>query len=115
MKPGLEVVLLDSSRDGIVQITEVLERHRGLSSLHIVAHGEVGGLWLGSELVNSNSLHQYRQDFQSWGNALAPDGDILLYGCNVGAEETGREFVRRTTPQSQPMGAMWRLCLMPAI
>ena len=37
VKPGLEVVLLDDSLDGIAQITKALKGRRGLSSLHIVA------------------------------------------------------------------------------
>ncbi|HBK63079.1 MAG TPA: hypothetical protein DEG17_26155 [Cyanobacteria bacterium UBA11149] len=95
VKPGLEVVLLDGNRDGIVQITEVLQKHRGLLSLHIVAHGKVGGLWLGSGFFSNNTFDQYINDVASWRTALAPDGDILLYGCNVAAGETGREFVQR--------------------
>ena len=95
VKPGLEVVLLDGNRDGITQITEVLQKHRGLLSLHIVAHGEVGGLWLGSGFFSSDTFDQYINDVASWRTALAPDGDILLYGCNVAAGETGREFVQR--------------------
>ncbi|HBY77299.1 MAG TPA: hypothetical protein DEG47_09945, partial [Cyanobacteria bacterium UBA11148] len=95
VKPGLEVVLLDGNRDGIVQITEVLQKHRSLLSLHIVAHGEVGGLWLGSGFFSSDTFDQYINDVASWRTALAPDGDILLYGCNVAAGESGREFVQR--------------------
>jgi Tol biopolymer transport system component len=93
--PGLEVVLLDGSQEGIAQITQALKGRRGLSSLHIVAHGEAGGLWLGSGLVNSTSLDQYRQNLQSWAAALAPGADILIYGCNVAAGETGEQFVRQ--------------------
>jgi hypothetical protein len=59
IKTRLEAVLLNGSRDGIVQITEVLDRHRNLSSLHIVSHGEVGSLWLGSGVVNNSTLNQY--------------------------------------------------------
>lgn len=53
VKPGLEVVLVDKNSDGIAQITEALKGRRGLSSLHIVAHGESGKLWLGKEVVDS--------------------------------------------------------------
>ena len=93
VKPGLEVVMLDDSQDGIVQITQSLKGRSGLSSLHIVAHGDAGELWVGIGFVNSNTLEQYKQDLQSWGAALAPDADILLYGCNIAAGEIGRQFV----------------------
>lgn len=94
IKPGLEVVLLDDNRNGIAQITQALKGRLGLSSLHIVAHGEAGKLWLGAGFVDSNTLEQYKTDLQFWAIAFAPDADILLYGCNVAAGETGRQFVR---------------------
>ncbi|MGB5962043.1 MAG: DUF4347 domain-containing protein [Coleofasciculaceae cyanobacterium] len=95
VKPGLEVVLLDDNCDGIAQITAVLKRYRNLSSLHIVAHGEAGKLWLGKEVVDSNILEQYKQDLQFWAAAFAPDASILLYSCKVAAEEKGRQFVQQ--------------------
>jgi hypothetical protein len=94
VKPGLEVVLLDDKFDGIAQITQALKGRCGLSSLHIVAHGEAGKLWLGKRLVDSNTLEQYKNDLQSWATAFAPDASILLYGCNIAAGETGRQFVQ---------------------
>jgi Ca2+-binding RTX toxin-like protein len=94
VKPGLEVVLLDDSQDGITQITQCLKGRSGLSSLHIVTHGDAGELWVGIGFVNSHTLEQYKHDFQSWAAALAPDADILLYGCNIAAGETGRQFVQ---------------------
>jgi Tol biopolymer transport system component len=93
VNPGLEVVLLDDIQNGITQITEALKGRSGLSSLHIVAHGDAGELWVGIGFVNSNTLEQYKHDLQSWAAALAPDTDIFLYGCNIAAGETGRQFV----------------------
>ena len=94
VKPGLEVVLLDDSQDGITQITQAMSGRSGLSSLHIVAHGDAGELWVGIGFVDSNTLEQYKQELQSWAAALAPDADILLYGCNIAVGETGRQFVQ---------------------
>jgi Tol biopolymer transport system component len=95
VKPGLEVVLLDDNFDGIAQITQAMSGRRGLSSLHIVAHGEAGKLWLGKGFVDSSTLEHESDLLQSWAAALAPDADILLYGCNVAAGKTGRQFVQR--------------------
>jgi hypothetical protein len=94
VKPGLEVVLLDENFDGIAQITQTLKGRRGLSSLHIVAHGEAGKLWLGKGFVDSSTLSQESDKLQSWAAALAPKADILLYGCNIAAGEMGRQFVQ---------------------
>jgi Tol biopolymer transport system component len=51
-------------------------------------------LWLGNGFVDSKTLGQYKHDLHSWAAALAPDGEILLYGCNIAAGETGRQFVQ---------------------
>jgi hypothetical protein len=91
---NLEVVLLDDNCNGIAQITQALNGRFNLSSLHIIAHGEVGKLWLGNGFINSNTLEQYSDHLLSWGTALAPDADILLYGCNVAAGQTGQQFVQ---------------------
>ena len=109
--PGLEVVLLDENFDGIAQITQALKGRIGLSSLHIVAHGEVGSLWLGKGFVDSNTLEQYKDDLQSWATPLTPDASILLYGCNVAAGETGRQFVpSKVTPSKSTATAVNTNC-----
>jgi Tol biopolymer transport system component len=95
VKPGLEVVLLDDNFDGIAQITQAMSGRRGLSSLHIVAHGEAGKLWLGKGFVDSSTLEHESDLLQSWAAVLAPDAGILFYGCNVAAGKTGRQFVQR--------------------
>ncbi len=92
---GLEVVLLDRHCDGISQITEALKGRRGLLSLHIVAHGEAGSLWIGKDFVNNNTLEEYKDNFRSWGASLAPDADILLYGCKVAEGKIGKQFVEK--------------------
>jgi hypothetical protein len=94
VKPGLEVVLLDENFDGIAQITQTLKGRRGLSSLHIVAHGEAGKLWLGKGFVDSSTLEHESDLLQSWAAALAP---MLTFSFMVATSppgETGRQFVQ---------------------
>ena len=43
-----EVVILDSQRDGIVQITNSLSKYDSLDAVHIVSHGDAGKLFLGN-------------------------------------------------------------------
>jgi hypothetical protein len=93
--PGTEVYLLDSSQDAIAQITDTLLGHTNISSLHIVSHGEAGGLNFGSGGLNLANLPQYAAQFQSWSQALTKDADILLYGCNVAQGEVGQALVNR--------------------
>jgi len=94
VKPDLDIVLIDDQLDGISQITQTLRGYRGLSSLHIVTHGAAGKLWLGDGLVSSSTLNQSRAALQSWAAALAPEADILIYGCHVATEDIGERFVQ---------------------
>ncbi|MEA5570640.1 FG-GAP-like repeat-containing protein [Calothrix sp. UHCC 0171] len=90
---GSEVHILNSDQDAIAQITETLMGREGISSLHIISHGDTGGLQLGNDWLNVSNLNNYANQMQSWKTALAQDADILLYGCNVGAGTTGKAFV----------------------
>ncbi len=91
---GVEAIALDSSKDGIEQITEVLSRRKNISSVHIVSNGQAGKLYLGNAEVNSNNLDGYSEQLQSWANALTRNADIFVYGCNVGAGEEGQQFIQ---------------------
>ena len=90
-----EVFVLDSTRDGVEQITRILANYSDLDSLQIVSHGREAGVQLGSiELCNDN-LETYSHLLRQWGKALSERGDILLFGCSVAAGESGEAFVRR--------------------
>ncbi|WP_073073870.1 DUF4347 domain-containing protein [Phormidesmis priestleyi] len=92
--PGTEVHILDSSQDAVTQITNTLLGRHNISSLHIVSHGEDGGLDFGSSALNLTDLPQYATQLKSWSKALTNDADILLYGCNVAEGELGQAFVQ---------------------
>lgn len=88
-----EVVILDSQRDGIIQITESLQQYDDLNAIHIASHGDIGELSLGNSKLNQNTLKNYADDLISWRDSIAEHGDLLLYGCNVGGDISGVEFV----------------------
>ena len=57
----VDVVLLDSERDGIEQITAALHGQAELDAIHIVSHGSEGAVQLGSTwLDGSNLAAQYK-------------------------------------------------------
>ncbi len=82
IKPGTSVVVLDSTRDGVEQITQALQGGK-YKSIHIVSHGSEGNVQLGATQLNINNLNQYTNQLQKWKNYLTDDADILLYGCNL--------------------------------
>ncbi|MBF8271434.1 MAG: hypothetical protein HW380_539 [Magnetococcales bacterium] len=91
---GTEVVLLDQGRDGVAQITEILAGRSQLDSLYIVSHGRAGEILLGGSRLTLDTLEQQSGLLSQWGSALAKDGDLLIYGCDVGAGERGKAFVQ---------------------
>ncbi|MEM7556774.1 MAG: DUF4347 domain-containing protein, partial [Cyanobacteria bacterium P01_A01_bin.84] len=95
IKPGTEAIVLDNSKDGVSQITEALAGKSDLASIQIISHGGEGMLQLGSNILSNGNLQDYSSQLQQWGNALAENGDILFYGCDVAAGERGVEFVQQ--------------------
>jgi glucose/arabinose dehydrogenase len=83
-----EVVILDASRNGIDQISEVLAQRGTYSSIHIVSHGNAEGLQLGNGQIDRNSLDRQSDQVRGWSQHLTADADILFYGCNVAANGT---------------------------
>ena len=98
-----EVVLLDSQQDGLVQIAESLQQYQGakLEAVHIVSHGDIGELFLGNTSLNRDNIDDYQDILSSWSDSISADGDILLYGCNVGADLAGAEFVEMLSQYTQ--------------
>lgn len=96
------VVTLDSQQDGITQVAQILSQHTHLESVHIFAHGDSASLQLGNSVLNNTTLGRYANALEQWGTALQDSGDILVYGCNVGAGSDGLAFVQQF---SQATGA----------
>ena len=59
-----EVVIIDSSTDGIAQITEVLNQYENITSIQIVSHGDIGSFQIGTTNLNSDNLELYSADLQ---------------------------------------------------
>ncbi|MEG3983685.1 DUF4347 domain-containing protein, partial [Microcoleus sp. T3B2] len=95
VKCGTEVILLDRTRDGIEQITEILGQRNSITSLHIVSHGREAAVEIGSTELNIDNLETYSNQLQQWGKALSESASILLYGCNIAAGESGIKFIQK--------------------
>ncbi|ASJ73793.1 DUF4347 domain-containing protein [Granulosicoccus antarcticus] len=88
-----EVFVLDNSRDGIEQISEVLAKHDSLDAVHIISHGFDGALDIGSTRLDSTLLSDRSDEFAAWGDAFDVDGDLLIYGCDLASTIQGQNFV----------------------
>ena len=88
-----EIIVLDGRYDGVDQITRILGQHKDLAAVQIMSHGSAGSLTLGSATLGQGQLDSYKDQLRAWGDAMAEQGDILLYGCNVAAGKGGVAFV----------------------
>ncbi len=93
MRPGVELVMLDGSTDGLAQIADYLMAHPGGQAVHIVSHGRAGGVELGNQWLDSDNIDAHADALARIGQSLAPDGDILFYGCNLAAGTVGAKFL----------------------
>ncbi|WP_375491893.1 DUF4347 domain-containing protein, partial [uncultured Nostoc sp.] len=90
-----QLVILDPNQDGVSQITAALQGGK-FDAVHIVSHGTVGDLQLGTAQLNSSTIQTtYSNLIQQWSNSLNPGADILLYGCNVAQGDVGKNFVQQ--------------------
>ncbi len=90
---NLEVIILDSGRDGIEQVSEILSTRDELDAIHIITHGRDGQLALGSDWLDSDDLQVNSDTLAAWSESLSEDGDILLYGCSIAAGDSGQDFI----------------------
>jgi Ca2+-binding RTX toxin-like protein len=101
LRSEAEVIVLNPNQDGVVQITEALSDRDSIESLHILSHGDSGRLFLGSTQLSAANLNDYTEQLQDWNSALATDANILLYGCEVAAGESGQAFVQKLSQLTQ--------------
>ncbi|NEX12093.1 MAG: hypothetical protein C1942_05240 [Prosthecochloris sp.] len=89
----VEYVLLDATRDGVQQIAESLSGKNDYDSIQIFSHGTTASIVLGRSYLNAENLASYTSELAMIGQSLNDNGDILLYGCNVGAGVDGTSFI----------------------
>lgn len=89
-----DVFIVDGSSSGLEQMASILEGYSGVSAIHLISHGSEGTLLLGDAVVTEATLATSRTALAAIGQSLASDGDILLYGCNVGQGQTGEDFLQ---------------------
>lgn len=91
--PGYTVVIMDKSNDPLKSIADAMEHFGSVNSLVVVSHGGDGGLSLGGEWIDQQALTSGSGAVARIRQSLSDDAEILLYGCDVAATETGQLFV----------------------
>ena len=99
LQPGVTAHILDPNRDGITQITSLLQQHP-TTALTLVAHGVPGAVQLGNTLLNLNTLADYEAALQSW-FAPGEPATLTLLSCHVAAGTAGAAFVEQLQTLTQ--------------
>lgn len=89
----VQVVFLDSERDGIEQIDDVISNSENIESVHIFSHGNQNGIQLGSTWLNQETLTPYASTLAGWRDSFSADADLLIYGCDLAAQESGQQLL----------------------
>ncbi|NQV99470.1 MAG: DUF4347 domain-containing protein [Rhodospirillales bacterium] len=92
LAPGAEVLEIGAQENGFQSLADALAGRPSYDAIHIVSHGGEGEVKLGASLLTSDSLADYDSALSALGAALTADGDLLLYGCEVGTG-VGRAFI----------------------
>jgi hypothetical protein len=95
LREGQEAHILDAGSDGLQQISDYIRDHGldDLTAIQIVSHGSEGELRLGSTMLTEANMASYSGALAEIGASLSADGDILLYGCDIGAGAAGDRFL----------------------
>lgn len=94
--PAAEVILLDHTRDGIEQMSEVLSHRSDIDAIHVISHGNQGRMILGTGDLNVESMQRvYVDELAMINRALSRGADFLIYGCNFGEGIVGQDAANR--------------------
>ncbi|ABW29507.1 VCBS [Acaryochloris marina MBIC11017] len=89
------VVVLDSKRESIPQVTQALRTDVPVTELHLVSHGAPGQIQWGNGWLTLENLGQYAVELQNWRDLLGARATVFVYGCQVAAGELGQQFIQR--------------------
>jgi uncharacterized delta-60 repeat protein len=87
------VLILTCESDGVEQISQWLSQFTEVHQLHLLSHGSDGELQIGSTRIDGANLNEWESHWQSWSQYFIAGGDLLIYGCDLAASESGRAFV----------------------
>lgn len=97
MPVGVNVVILDAKKDGLLQIADYVSSLRtdSMDAIHLISHGASGTLRLGTAVLDSSNLDEYATTLNKIASVLTADGDLMLYGCQVAGGFYGFDFIEK--------------------
>ncbi|MCU8008094.1 DUF4347 domain-containing protein, partial [Shewanella sp. SM87] len=93
LKPSVQLVELDSSIAGLPQLINVLDGHKNLAAIHVVSHAQAGAILLGNSRITPETIQREVLAFAALKGAVREGGDLLFYGCDLAANDSGEELL----------------------
>ena len=96
---GSQVVIIDENSSGLSQLADALKGETNISAIHILSHGASDAITLGTDVLTADNLSAWSSQLSAIGASLSDSGDILLYGCDVSAQDNA--FITRFAEVTQ--------------
>ncbi|SMF51177.1 Cadherin-like, partial [Alteromonadaceae bacterium Bs31] len=90
-----QVFTLDANGNGLEQISLFLAQYAGVKSVHLLSHGDDAKLKLGTVWLNNDNIEQHSEQMEQWQAALSDNADLLIYGCDLAANDNGLELMEQ--------------------
>ena len=127
LRPGIKYYILSPDGDGLAEIATLLANVNRLKALHIISHGAPGKVFLGRTELSTETLTHASSLLRAIRATLTNDGNLLLYGCEIGAGRKGQQFIKQlatltgvnvatsaTRTGNQALGGDWKLGVQTA-
>lgn len=75
-----QVIILDPTRDGFLQVTEQLQNRHDVTELHIIPWTKDNQQWLGSQSVSATLDPAVSNNLIAWDNALVDNAKLVFHG-----------------------------------
>ena len=92
---GASVLILDAST-GLADLNTWLDSQGGdqpYEALHLYSHGQSGRFFIGGQSIDGDALTGLSNAVAALAEHLSATGDLLIYGCSVGADAAGRDLI----------------------
>jgi len=93
LRSEVQPVVLAADRSATDQMAQALEGVSDLAAVHVIAHGSEAEIRFAGGALSLENIDQHADALSVLGLALADDGVVQLYSCNIADGQRGRHFV----------------------
>ncbi|MFO0941657.1 MAG: DUF4347 domain-containing protein [Pirellulales bacterium] len=90
----LAISVIDSSRDGISQISDFLQQlGKEADAVHLITNSTEGQLRLGNTSIDHSTIGFHQSAIESWNNSLTNGAELHIYGSDLNSSTSGRDLL----------------------